>query len=246
MNPYKILGVDYSHWQAGVDPQKLIAGGVSFAIVKMGEVWIKQVSQGQPAKDDDMYDYNMGVLKGKIPCGSYYFYHPSAGNAKQLRHFKEAWERHPHDFPPILDCESNDAIEDKNKVAREIRVMLEGMAEISGRQPIVYTRSGWWSYYAGDPDFGKDYLFWLAQYNPTFTLTGTAKIKANVVMWQFTDRIKISGCPPMDGNYWLRSAKELKELTNIKSKPQDISDRRIKKNIFALSRANRRWLEEHW
>jgi hypothetical protein len=50
----------------------------------------------------------------------------------------------------------------------------------------------------------------------------------------------------MDGNYWLRSVKELKELTNTKTKPQDILDRRIKKNIFALSRANRRWLEENW
>lgn len=34
-----ILGVDYSHWQAGVDPLKLIAGGVSFALVKIGSGW---------------------------------------------------------------------------------------------------------------------------------------------------------------------------------------------------------------
>ena len=100
-----ILGVDYSHWQAGVDPLKLIAGGVSFVIVKSGE-WY-----GEDEYDDDRYTANMIALTSAgLPHGSYYFYHPKIGNSKQLRHWQRLWESQPHDFPPILDCETQDGM----------------------------------------------------------------------------------------------------------------------------------------
>lgn len=255
---YNIYIVDFCHYQKGVDPQKLIAGGVSAAIVKDGETWVHYKGKNynylgefveKPAIDDEYYDENMKRLQeNSLPCGSYYYYHPSAGNNKQLNHWKSLWERHEHNFPPILDCEDHDGITNKNEVARQIRVMLEGMAKFSGRQPIVYTRSGWWNYYAGDPDFGRDYMFWLAQYSTKFTLRGTEKIKNNVIMWQFTDRAKIPGCPTMDGNWWTKSEEEFYELTHkfedgVPHQVQYIEANRVKKNIFALSRANRRWLE---
>lgn len=237
-----ILGVDYSHWQAGVDPAKLIAAGVSFALVKMGEVWTGKT--GQPAVDDDYYDRNMTALHDAgIACGSYYFYHPGAGNNKQLRHWQACWQRHPHDFPPVLDCEAHDGITSKAEVARQVRVMLEGMAQISGRQPIIYTTASWWSYYAGDPAYGADYPFWLAQYNSKLT-RWTATIKPNVIMWQYTDRLKLPGCPVMDGNYWVGTDEQYNEYVRDDRWPTHLVDQRQRKNIWSLSRANRMWLEK--
>ena len=185
----------------------------------------------------------MTALAGaQLPHGSYYFYHPKAGNSKQLRHWQRLYESQPHDFPPILDCEAHDGITDRAEIARQIVVMLEGMARISGRQPIVYTTASWWSYYAGDPAFGADYPFWLAQYNTKMT-RWTATIKPNIIMWQFTDKLAIPGCPSMDGNYWMGSDMEFYEFTAGKMPANQIVENRVKKNIFALSRVNRQWLE---
>jgi len=244
-----ILGVDYSHWQAGVDPLKLIAGGVSFVIVKSGE-WY-----GEDEYDDDRYTANMTALgEAQLPHGSYYFYHPKIGNSKQLRHWQRLWESQPHDFPPILDCETQDGMfrwdydtETAGKIALQVRIMLEGMARISGRQPIVYTTASWWSYYAGDPAFGAEYPFWLAQYNTSMTRC-TATIKPNIIMWQFTDKLAIPGCPTMDGNYWMGTEAEFYSMIDkndgtVPYQVEQIAENRIKKNIFALSRKNRQWLE---
>lgn len=250
----KILGVDYSHWQAGVDPQKLIDSGVSFAIVKAGEYvsGYEKRADKDPYYEDDYYVANMRALeKAGIPHGSYFFYHPKVGNSKQLRHFEALYKKCKHDFPPILDCEAEDGMfrwaydtETAQEIARRIRVMLEGMRDISGRQPIIYTTSTWWSYYAGDPDYGRDYPFWLAQYNVKMD-RWTAKIKDNIIMWQFTDKIKISGCPTMDGNWWMGTEEELRQFTNTEITIKKIEENRIKKNIWSLSRANRRWIEEN-
>ncbi len=244
-----ILGVDYSHWQKGVDPYKLIANGVSFALVKSGE-WYKGDEY-----DDDRYASNMTALaSADLPHGSYYFYHPKIGNSKQLRHWQRLWESQPHDFPPILDCEAHDGMfrwdydtETAKKIANQVYVMLEGMEKISGRKPIIYTTASWWSYYAGDPDFGTDYKFWLAQYNVKMD-RWTATIKPNIIMWQFTDKLAIPGCPSMDGNRWIGTEAEFYAMIDkndgtIPYQVEQIAENRVKKNIFALSRKNRRWLE---
>jgi GH25 family lysozyme M1 (1,4-beta-N-acetylmuramidase) len=251
-----ILGADFSHWQKGVDPYKLIAGGVSFALVKMGEYVSKyENSNKNPYYEDDYYGINMQSLEdADVPHGSYFFYHPKVGNSKQLRLFESLYKKHKHDFPPILDLEAHDGMfrwdydtEMAKKIANQVFVMLEGMEKISGRQPIVYTTASWWSYYAGDPAFGADYKFWLAQYNVKMD-RWTKKIKDNIIMWQFTDKIKIPGCPSMDGNYWMGTESEFYAMIDkndgtIPYQVEQIANNRIKKNIFALSRKNRQWLE---
>lgn len=232
-----ILGVDYSHWQKGVDPAKLIAAGVSYAIVKAGEYYRSD------EHDDDRYASNMTALSSAgLPHSSYYFYHPGAGNSRQARHWQRLYESYPHDMPPVLDCEAHDGMLNTTEVARQIRVMLEYMARISGRQPIIYTTAPWWSHYAGDPAFGADYPFWLAQYNTQLT-RWTATIKPNIVMWQWTDRLKLPGCPTMDGNYWMSTDELYNEYIGADGLPAHVADQRQRKNIWSLSRANRQWLE---
>jgi len=235
-----ILIVDYSRWQSRIKPEKLIAFGISAAIVKAGEVWINYSEK--PATDDKQFDYNMPALSSAgLPHGSYYYYHPSAGDSKQLRHYEELWKRHPHDFPPVLDVEDTDGM-GQYEIQRRMKVMLEGMEEISGRKPIIYTRNGFWVNQVGNPKWSDDYQFWLAQY-PKLT---NRSVK-NIIMHQFTDKLAIPGCPTMDGNYWLGSDYDFYEMVrpNGGAVPQinQIIESRIKKNIFALSRKNRQWLE---
>jgi GH25 family lysozyme M1 (1,4-beta-N-acetylmuramidase) len=228
-------GVDFSRWQSRVNPQKLIDFGIAFAIIKCGEVWIHRL--GAPATDDAMFDYNMPALdKSGLPCGSYYYYHPSAGNSKQLRHFESLWNRYPQDFPPVLDIEDTDGF-GQYEVQRQVKVMLDGMEEISGRIPIIYTRNGFWVNQVGNPSWSDKYSFWLAQY-PKLT---NRSVK-NIIMHQFDDKFKVPGCPTMDGNYWLGTKEELFDLTNKKIDIKEI--KKIKRNVFALPRANRRLWEQ--
>jgi lysozyme len=234
----RILGVDISHWQGSVDAQKLKDYGVAFAIVKMGEYYAGR------EYDDSRYGYNMFALEEVgIPHSSYYFYHPAVGNSKQLRHFERLYKEHEHDFAPVLDVEAHDGM-GAYSIARQVKVMLEGMEEICGEKPIVYTNALWWDYYAGDPLWGGGYKFWLAQYNYKMT-NWTETIKDNIIMWQFTDRIKIPGCSGMDGNYWMGSEEEFRDFVNKDITIQQIEENRIKKKIFALSRANRNWIEKN-
>jgi lysozyme len=230
-----ILGVDYSKWQGRINPQKLINFGIAFAIVKCGEYL---TYYDDPEFDDKYYDYNMyGLELVDLPHGSYYFYHPKAGNTKQLRHFERLWKANPHDFPPVLDVEAHDGLSPA-EVARQIKVMLEGMEEISGRQPIIYTSPGFWNSYAYNPDWSDEYKFWVAQY-PKLTTT----IFKNVIMHQFTDKGAIPGCPTIDLNYWLGTEEELRELTEKEITIVQIAENRIKNKIFAISKINRQWLE---
>ena len=235
-----ILIVDYSKWQSRVNPNKLMAFGVSAAIVKCGEVWINYTDK--PATDDAQYDNNMVALRdAELPHGSYYYYHPSAGNSKQLRHYQSLWERHEHDFPPVLDVEDTDGL-NPYEVQRQVKVMLEGMEEISGRKPIIYTRNGFWVNQVGNPLWSDDYQFWLAQYPKL-----TNKSVKNIIMHQFTDKLAVPGCPAMDGNYWIGTDYDFYEMVRPHggSMPsiEHIKNNRIKKRIFVLSRANRMWLE---
>jgi GH25 family lysozyme M1 (1,4-beta-N-acetylmuramidase) len=236
-----LIGVDISHWQSRIGHHKLVKFGIAFAFVKCGEYYNKEET------DDDKFAYNIeGLDAVGIPHGLYYFYHPGAGNDKQLRHFERLWKLYPQDFPPALDCEAHDGF-NPYEVQRQIKVMLEGMERIAGRQPIIYTTASWWSYYAGDPAFGADYKFWLAQYNVKMD-RWTATIKPNIIMWQFTDKLAIPGCPSMDGNYWMAPEAEFYAMIDkndgtIPYQVEQIAANRVKKNIFALSRKNRRWLE---
>ena len=231
-----LIGVDISHWQSRIGHHKLVKFGIAFAFVKCGEYYNKEET------DDDKFAYNIeGLDAVGIPHGLYYFYHPGAGNDKQLRHFERLWKLYPQDFPPALDCEAHDGF-NPYEVQRQIKVMLEGMTEITGRQPIIYTSPGFWNSYAYNPSWSDEYQFWVAQYPKL-----TTKLFKNIIMHQFTDKGAIPGCPTVDLNYWKGSDYDFYEMIcpNGGTVPQinQIEQNRLKKRIFALSRKNRMWLE---
>jgi|LDZU01.1.fsa_nt_gi lysozyme len=230
-----ILIVDFSHWQGNVDPYKLIAAGVSAAIVKAGQYWKNQETT------DSKYFVNMDKLEeAQLPHGSYYYFQPAESLSNQARHYKRLWSAYPK-YPIILDVEDTQKVQPK-EMARRVKIMLDSMEEFSGMKPVIYTRNGFWVNQVGNPDWSDDYMFWLAQYPKL-----TNKSMQNVIMHQFTDRLSIPGCPAMDGNYWLGTEAEFYELLSDKEiipyAIEQIEENRIKKSIFALSRKNRQWLE---
>jgi GH25 family lysozyme M1 (1,4-beta-N-acetylmuramidase) len=204
-----ILGVDYSHWQSLVSADKLRAKGVTFAFVKAGEVLASKPTK--PLYKDNLHDRNITELKRVgILCGDYYYFHPSAGASKQARHYAEIYLKNPPTLPPVIDVEDNDRMRPA-EVGRQLLAFIGEVAQRIGRQPIIYSRNAFLVNQAGNPDWPAGTLIWIARYDKKIGDL-SPKIKPNVVMWQFTDRLKLPGLPLMDGNYWLRSLEELKQL----------------------------------
>jgi len=232
--------VDYSHWQAGVDANKLKGAGIMGGIVKAGQISL-------PSKTpyyDDRHDENIVRLKeAGLICGDYYYWLPKAGASLQARHYLEIRQRNIPDFPPILDVEDPQGLI-KAEMSMQLKATIQYIEDKIGISPIIYTRGGLWVNSVGDPAWGANYKFWLAQYNNTLTRFSPT-IKPNIIMWQYTDKLKIPGCPTMDGNYWMKSMVELQELIGKPTPPSGILDIRIKKGIYPLSKANREWLDRH-
>jgi len=211
--------VDYSHWQGKVNGDKLRNNNIRGAIVKAGEVWMNV--SGKPAIKDNLHDWNINELKrAGLITGSYYYWHPKAGASKQYNHYWEISKNFKIDFPPILDVEEFDGYNSANKVEveRQLLAMIWGIEKLFKRKPIIYTRSNLWGSMLGNPDWGKDYLFWFAQYNLRMDYPNS-KISNNVIIWQYTDRLNIPGLTKIDGDYWLKDEQALKDVIGNSYQP---------------------------
>jgi lysozyme len=204
-----IRGVDFSHWQAKLSTDKLKAAGIAFAIVKAGEVYIKTV--GKPAVKDILHDRNISELKRSgIICGDYYYFHPSAGASKQARHYAQIYQKNPPDLPPVIDIEDTDGYKPLD-VGKQLLAFIAELKARINRDPIIYSRNGFLVNQCGNPNWPAGTLFWIARYGLTIGDL-SPKIKPNTVIWQYTDKLNIPGCPKLDGNQWLRSMNELNYL----------------------------------
>jgi len=216
----KILGVDFSHWQSKVDFAKLVANDIRFAIFKAGEV----PTGSKKEFTDELYRRNMtqaGIHQ--IISGAYYYFHPSIGASRQARHFDAVMQRDGKpDFPPVIDVEDTDQMEPVH-VGDVLKAMIDALMQRGYRRPIIYSRWGFLVNQVGEPPWLKEHYLWLAQYSNQ--LIYKPADMSNVIMWQFTDRLKIPGIgSALDGNYWLKSEEELlalgrKPAVNVDQQP---------------------------
>jgi GH25 family lysozyme M1 (1,4-beta-N-acetylmuramidase) len=204
----KIFGVDFSHWQANVNFEKLVANDVRFAIFKAGEIPTKSKTEFT----DPQYKRNINeARKYNIISGSYYYFHPSIGASRQARHFDAVMQRDGQpDLPPVIDVEDTDN-RTPVQVADVLKAMIDYMMERGYRRPIIYSRWGFLVNQVGEPFWLKDHFLWLAQYSNQ--LIYKPADMSNVIMWQFTDKLKLPGVGvALDGNYWLKTEQELLAL----------------------------------
>jgi len=204
----KIFGVDFSHWQANVNFEKLAANDVRFAIFKAGEIPTKSKNEFT----DPQYKRNISeARKFNIISGAYYYFHPSIGASRQARHFDAVMQRDGQpDLPPVIDIEDTDN-RTPVQVADVLKAMIDYMMDRGYRRPIIYSRWGFLVNQVGEPFWLKDHFLWLAQYSNQ--LIYKPADMSNVIMWQFTDKLKLPGVGvALDGNYWLKTEQELLAL----------------------------------
>jgi lysozyme len=214
---YSISGLDCSRWQGKPDWAKAKAQGIRFVIVKAGEVWIKQPSK--PAITDIQHDRNIAQLKAVgIPCGNYYYMHPSQGASKQANHYAQVYLKSKPTLPPCIDLEDTDGCAPK-EVCRQLFAFIDAIEDKIGITPIIYSRNGFIVNQVGDPVWKPGIKFWIARYAQTIGSL-SPKIKDNTIIWQFTDRIKLPGLPVMDGNWWIKSDQEFNDFVQNNVQPE--------------------------
>ena len=212
------LGTDISHWQGNVSFEKMKDYKIEFVIAKAGEM-----TDSGPYTDDK-YERNRKECKRLgIPFGAYYFFHPKYGASAQGRHFLEIVNSQDEpDFPLVVDVEVTDGktAEFASSVLYAFILYIE---QRGWKKPIIYTRNGFWVNQYGHPNWGEDHLFWIAQYPLTYDITDPFKFTTtpsglstgiNRIIWQFTEKMTLSGLPKLDGDWWMTTDELFKELTS--------------------------------
>lgn len=201
-----ILGVDVSHWQTGVSWNFAKSQGVQYAFAKGMEYYYT----------DRQFLNHWTSSRGIMPRGAYLYYRDTLVPQTQARKFHEllASTGDLGEVPPALDLEGYN---NPQLTASKIKICLEELAQLFGRNPLVYSRKDILDRWLGSPGWLPQYPLWQAQY----TLAGwhtnhfekvklfppvLPKAYAERYVWQFSDKcpaalLGVSGSATVDVNY---------------------------------------------
>ncbi|MBQ1445121.1 MAG: hypothetical protein IIZ13_14875 [Renibacterium sp.] len=219
-----ILGLDVSAWQAKVNPngsrtdnvnwQAEWNQGARFAYVK--------ATEGTSYKSDTFgQQYGSAAAVGMIR-GAYHFALPSVSSGTQQANFFAAngggWSADGITLPPLLDIEYNPyaSLGDTcynmagTQMVNWIKEFSNRMMTLTGRYPVIYTTTDWWTRCTGNAaGFGNQALH-VAAYNSVGP--GTLPASWNQYsFWQYSDKGPTAG----DSNIWNGDLAALKRFATV-------------------------------
>ncbi|KAN0088838.1 glycoside hydrolase family 25 protein [Tylopilus felleus] len=191
-------GIDVSDWQPTINWTAVVDNGIQFVYIKAteGTTYISPTFSDQDSGATDV-----GLLRG-----AYHFAHPdSTSGAAQAMYFVEnggGWSPDGITLPGVLDIEYNPSgAECYNLTAFEMVSWIEDFSytyvAITGRFPVIYTTTGWWTACTGNSAaFGVNNPLWIADWSSTLgPLPAGWKYTS---FWQYAD----SGPNPGDADLW--------------------------------------------
>lgn len=208
---FGVLGMDVSGYQPYVDWQSEAAKGAKFAYVKASE-GIDMTSKFFSSQYTG--SRNVGMVRG-----AYHFALPSVSSgAAQADFFVNnggGWSPDGWTLPPLLDVEYNPYAVLGNscfsmsasQMVSWIRAFSDRVLARTGRVPMIYSTSDWWTTCTGNSSAFAANGLHIAAYNtrgPEPLPAGWPDYK----IWQFTDRGPFAG----DSNVWKGSLAQLKSF----------------------------------
>ena len=183
------VGVDVSSHQQDIDWQAVAAAGVEFAMIRVG---YRGYTEGE-IQPDAYFEQNIRLAQeAGLDVGVYFF--SQAINAdealEEAQFVLDALEGHSLQYPVIFDWED---IEAEARTDGMDSIILSGCAyafcnaiEQAGYRAGIYfnQRQGYQEF---DLQKLQDYIFWLAEYNPTPTFLYDFQI------WQYANDGRIDG-----------------------------------------------------
>ena len=185
-------GIDVYSGNGGVEWHRVASAGKSFAFVRgaYGDVADKAAAQ----------NFN-GAKQAGLLAGLYHFYRVTRDPQKQLQTMRgvlSAAGFGSGDLPPVIDVEDNPANDGEWSTANNakfvagLRTWIDGIKADCGRDPIIYTRTGFWKL-IGDPQGFANSPLWLARYA---SKPGVLPSEWPVYsFWQYSETGAVSGVP---------------------------------------------------
>lgn len=183
------VGVDVSSHQQDIDWQAVAAAGVEFAMIRVG---YRGYTEGE-IQPDAYFEQNIRLAQeAGLDVGVYFF--SQAINAdealEEAQFVLDALEGHSLQYPVIFDWED---IEAEARTDGMDSIILSGCAYAfcNAIEQAGYRAGVYFNQRQGYQEFDllklQDYIFWLAEYNPTPTFLYDFQI------WQYANDGRIDG-----------------------------------------------------
>ncbi|MDB4968854.1 MAG: hypothetical protein JWN44_4543 [Myxococcales bacterium] len=149
-------GLDVSHYDGTIDWAKVKGAGIAFAIMKSTE----NVSFTDPTFAANW----SGAGKNGVIRGAYHFFRPAVDAVAQADYFLQvAGAPAPGDLPLALDLETMDNLSPA-VVAAAALTFLQRLEDKTGRTPLLYSSSNFFSNTLGSPSGFDKYTLWVANW----------------------------------------------------------------------------------
>lgn len=171
-----LKGLDVSYYNGEVDWAKVKAEGNAFAFAR--------VSDGLHTEDTRFAANWAGMKAVGMVRGVYQYFRASQDPVAQADLLvSKVSSFGPGDLSPVIDVEDLDG-QSGSTVVKNLRTWIDRVKAKTGRDPIIYTSSGFWDDLASTSQFAANTL-WVANYTDQCpSLPATWKRWA---MWQYSD-----------------------------------------------------------
>ena len=189
--PNWTLGTDLSHWAVDVDFGKMYDAGARWTVIKATDANRDTGWQWE----DVRFERNAKQIfeRGQLLAGCYHWLQASLDPKVAADFYLERYNRHPFQFPPVLD------FEEKSIFAKGLgnhyiwcaEVWLDYVHKKTGRLPIIYT-ANWFTSQLDQSKLGwmKKYPLWVASYpwvwTPLSRPVMPGKIWDDWTFWQYS------------------------------------------------------------
>ncbi|MDP5227256.1 MULTISPECIES: GH25 family lysozyme [Arthrobacter] len=224
-NPgFGVPGQDVSYYQGSVNWAAQYSAGSRFAYVK--------ATEGSYYTNGYFGSQYTGSAQQGMIRGAYHFAIPSfSSGAAQAQYFAAnggGWSSDGITLPPVLDIEYNPYVgrTDVGFNSGDICYSLAGapmvkwisdfgntMLQLTGRYPVVYTTTDWWTRCTGNSSAFSSYPLWIAAY-PSSPSTTPGTLPASwqqYSIWQYTDSGPFAG----DSDIWNGDYTGLKRFSTV-------------------------------
>lgn len=186
------LGIDVSYHQGTIDWSKVKGAGIEFAILRIG------YGMYDNQKDKQFENNYKNARANGIPVGVYHYsYATSVEEAEKEANLVVSWlNGRDLDYPVYFDIEDKSMAGLDKSVLNSICRTFCKIIEKAGYWAGIYSNKDWATNKISGAELGKDYTYWIAQYNSTCTYTGPYAI------WQYSSSGKVNGISGnVDMNY---------------------------------------------
>ncbi len=174
-------GADVSSYDGAVDWAALKASGRSFAFAR--------VADGSTFLDATFPDNWQAMKINGFVRGPYQYFRAAESGFAQasvlLAAIEAAGSLEPGDLPPVLDLETTDGETDAVVIAGA-QEWLAAVRAATGREPILYTASGFWNYESGYSSLAWLGSLWIANWDVSCPALATGY--TGWQFWQYDDK----------------------------------------------------------